>query len=354
MQKMALVPEGRLKSLSVPSKPRSVQSSRWDGPIFLMIPGTSCLATIVLSLRDKNHAPIEAPRPILAFSSSVEDDREMTLNRYGQHCRPFRHLSRGGGRRPSQEANVSSNFSEYGRCAVHSSNGNIYDDSRMGSDYTCLAGCRSALGFGLRASEAARRRGDRRAFGPESNAMLTSAVKVERTESRTPKPAGFAVHCFLWFLMAAGLAYLSSAQADPYQQCYFSIGLLAVFFVFKYVNPARRAARIFFLAIATFIVLRYLFWRVLYTIEFTDWVSFTCAIVLFLAELYGIVVFLIGNFVNVCPITRPPARLPPPEDLPSVDVFVPTYNENLVVLEATLLATLQMRYPAGESEGFSL
>jgi hypothetical protein len=32
----------------------SVQSSRWDGAIFLMIPGTSCLATIVLSLRDKN------------------------------------------------------------------------------------------------------------------------------------------------------------------------------------------------------------------------------------------------------------------------------------------------------------
>lgn len=200
--------------------------------------------------------------------------------------------------------------------------------------------------------EAASWRGDPRASGREFNAMLTSALKVERTESRTPKPTGFAVHCFLWFVIAAGLAYLSSAQADPYQQCYFSIGLLAVFFVFKYVNPARRGARIFFLAIATFIVLRYLFWRVLYTIEFTDWVSFSCAIILFLAELYGIVVFLIGNFVNVCPITRSPARLPPPEDLPSVDVFVPTYNENLVVLEATLLATLQMRYPSEKVKVF--
>jgi hypothetical protein len=33
-----------------------------------MIPGTSCLATIVLSLRNKNHAPIEAPRIILALT----------------------------------------------------------------------------------------------------------------------------------------------------------------------------------------------------------------------------------------------------------------------------------------------
>jgi hypothetical protein len=35
--------------------------------IFRMIPGTSCLATIVLSLRDKNHSPIEAPRITLAL-----------------------------------------------------------------------------------------------------------------------------------------------------------------------------------------------------------------------------------------------------------------------------------------------
>jgi|HubBroStandDraft_6_1064221.scaffolds.fasta_scaffold658442_2 hypothetical protein len=35
----------------------SVQSSRWDEAIFLMIPGTSCLATIVLSLRDKTIRP---------------------------------------------------------------------------------------------------------------------------------------------------------------------------------------------------------------------------------------------------------------------------------------------------------
>src|ERR1700722_9549928 len=43
----------------------SVHPSRWDVAIFFMIPGTSCLATIVLSLRDKNLSPIEAPRNYL-------------------------------------------------------------------------------------------------------------------------------------------------------------------------------------------------------------------------------------------------------------------------------------------------
>jgi hypothetical protein len=45
----------------------SVQSSRWDGTIFLMIPGTSCLATIVLSLRDKSFAHRSASQLLSAY-----------------------------------------------------------------------------------------------------------------------------------------------------------------------------------------------------------------------------------------------------------------------------------------------
>jgi hypothetical protein len=51
-----------------------VQSSRWDGAIFLIIPGTSCLATIVLSLRDKRHSTTEALLK-LAFKRSIHSGR---------------------------------------------------------------------------------------------------------------------------------------------------------------------------------------------------------------------------------------------------------------------------------------
>ena len=74
------VPEGRSKSLSVPQifvvetelmplQKRLVHLfNRPAGTgFFLMIPGTSCLATISLSLRDKNHPPIEVLRIILAL-----------------------------------------------------------------------------------------------------------------------------------------------------------------------------------------------------------------------------------------------------------------------------------------------
>jgi hypothetical protein len=36
-----------------------------------MIPGTSYLATVVLSLRDKSHSPIEAPHYQIPYSFSV-------------------------------------------------------------------------------------------------------------------------------------------------------------------------------------------------------------------------------------------------------------------------------------------
>jgi hypothetical protein len=46
--------------------------------IFLMIPGTSCLATIVLSLRDKNHPAIETPVETLDWSSQTPLGRKST------------------------------------------------------------------------------------------------------------------------------------------------------------------------------------------------------------------------------------------------------------------------------------
>ena len=184
---------------------------------------------------------------------------------------------------------------------------------------------------------------------PEIEGDAASQVSIELpTTSSSAKRSGLVLLILIWFLMGAGLAYLSAAQADPYPQFYFSGGLLVVLFIFKRVNPERRGPRLLFLAIATFIVLRYFFWRTLYTIEFTDWVSFSCAIILYCAELYGICVFLIGNFVNANPITRATIPLPPPSESPTVDVFVPTYNESPVILEATLLAALQMNYPAGK------
>jgi hypothetical protein len=101
--------------------------------------------------------------------------------------------------------------------------------------------------------------------------MFVAKTSSEMTRPPAQGSTGVALIFLLWFLLAMVVAYLSSARADPLPQGYFSIGLLVALFFFKRFNPERRTSRIFFLSLATFIVLRYLFWRVLYTIEFTDW-----------------------------------------------------------------------------------
>ena len=105
-------------------------------------------------------------------------------------------------------------------------------------------------------------------------------------------------------------------------------------------------ARIAFLSLAVFITLRYMIWRVTATISYFDPVSLIAAIALLLAEIYGVTVYFLGLFVNISPLRRTPVPLPVDQSQwPTVDVLVPSYNEPQDMLEITLLAALQMRYP---------
>jgi len=149
------------------------------------------------------------------------------------------------------------------------------------------------------------------------------------------------------------LAYLSSAEYSFRHQVLVSGGLLAALFAFRMAGRTL-PMRIGFLIISTFIILRYLFWRTFYTVEFTDWTSFLCALILYLAEFYGITVALIGNFVNIAPLKRQPVPLPEGVALPTVDVFIPTYNEAISLLEPTVMGAVQMRYHGGIKQVYVL
>jgi PilZ domain len=173
-------------------------------------------------------------------------------------------------------------------------------------------------------------------FASQPERIGTAQGRIEES-SRSGWIGGvLASLCLVWLALTGALVYLSSAWAEPQLEIYIGGGLLAVLFFLKRLDSEQRLPHLLFLAISSVIVLRYLFWRVLYTIEFNDWLSFTCAVILFAAELYGIIVFFIGCFINASPITRSPAPLPPPIELSTVDVLVPSYNESPAILEATL------------------
>jgi cellulose synthase (UDP-forming) len=106
----------------------------------------------------------------------------------------------------------------------------------------------------------------------------------------------------------------------------------------------RDAVAITTLTIGGFLTVRYIAWRIGYTVHFHGVASYLGALALLAAEIYGILLYFIGGLINA----RPRHREPPAVDydnLPTVDVFVPSFNEEPELLEVTLLAATQLDYP---------
>jgi len=91
---------------------------------------------------------------------------------------------------------------------------------------------------------------------------------------------------------------------------------------------------------------RYIWWRYTSTLNWDDPVSLVCGLVLLFAETYAWIVLVLGYFQVVWPLNRQPVPLPKDTARwPSVDLFVPTYNEDLSVVKNTIYAALGIDWP---------
>lgn len=91
---------------------------------------------------------------------------------------------------------------------------------------------------------------------------------------------------------------------------------------------------------------RYLYWRATDTLVFDTFLEAFLGIGLLLAEVYAWLILTLGFFQTIWPLDR--KIVPLPEDVstwPTVDVYIPTYNESLDVVKDTVLAAQNMDYP---------
>ncbi|RQR49240.1 UDP-forming cellulose synthase catalytic subunit [Burkholderia sp. Bp9126] len=92
---------------------------------------------------------------------------------------------------------------------------------------------------------------------------------------------------------------------------------------------------------------RYLYWRLTETASWEHPLDAVWGVLLILAEIYAILVLMLGYFQTAWPLQRKPVPLPASRDAwPSVDIFIPTYNEPLSVVKPTIYAALAIDYPA--------
>lgn len=120
-----------------------------------------------------------------------------------------------------------------------------------------------------------------------------------------------------------------------------------LFFVLALVFNFTERVRLILLFLTLYISWRYIFWRLSETIIYTGFFDFIGTLLLVLAEIYGITIASLGIFTSLNLLDRKPINIShvPIDELPSVDVLIPTYNENFDIVSNTALAASMLRYP---------
>ncbi|CAD7049945.1 cellulose synthase catalytic subunit (UDP-forming) [Pseudorhizobium endolithicum] len=150
---------------------------------------------------------------------------------------------------------------------------------------------------------------------------------------------------FLWAMGAICGIVLITLPVSPQAQMIAGLGVVALMGIIKLLN-AHGVWRLISLALGTTIVLRYVYWRTTETLPPIEQIEdFVPGILLYLAEMYNVLMLGLSLFIVAMPLPPRPSRADPSDYLPDVDVFIPTYNEDARLLANTLAAAKAMDYP---------
>ncbi|WP_421656784.1 UDP-forming cellulose synthase catalytic subunit [Leptothermofonsia sp. ETS-13] len=102
--------------------------------------------------------------------------------------------------------------------------------------------------------------------------------------------------------------------------------------------------------------IRYLYYRTFYTLNFDSWLDSIFCLLLYTAELYAILTLGLSYFQTLKIKERKPTDLStiPKEQWFSVDVYIPTYNEEVEIVRKTALGALAIDYPADKKQVYIL
>lgn len=146
------------------------------------------------------------------------------------------------------------------------------------------------------------------------------------------------------FILLVFLGFIIIVPTPHSSQVFLGLTLfLITLFLLKKQNEYVKLTIIFF---GIVISLRYFYWRTFNTINLDEGLlNAFLSIMLYLAELYSLIILLLGSFISLRLLEREPIPVEKREDYPTVDVFIPTYNEPVEIVKVTALAAMSMDYP---------
>lgn len=107
--------------------------------------------------------------------------------------------------------------------------------------------------------------------------------------------------------------------------------------------------------LAVLVSTRYIFWRTTQTLSFGSLPEFVFGTGLYLAEVYAWVILLLGFLQTSWSLDRPVIEPEgEPDTWPTVDIYIPTYNESLDIVRNTVFAAMDLDYPVDRYKVFIL
>ncbi|MEO0351187.1 MAG: UDP-forming cellulose synthase catalytic subunit [Cyanobacteria bacterium P01_A01_bin.15] len=109
-------------------------------------------------------------------------------------------------------------------------------------------------------------------------------------------------------------------------------------------------------ALSTITTLRYLYYRSTSTLNVDTWLDGFFSLLLFIAELYAIATLFLSYFQTLKIRDRKSIPLDrwPQEQWPSVDIYIPTYNEDVDIVRKTVIGALNIDYPTDKKTVYVL
>ncbi len=152
-----------------------------------------------------------------------------------------------------------------------------------------------------------------------------------------------------WAAASAAGIVLITLPVSLETQLVAGMSVLVAMMILKLLRPDG-IWRLVALAFGTAIVLRYVYWRTTSTLPPVNQIeNFIPGFLLYMAEMYSVLMLALSLFVVAQPLPPRPSRAKSDQSgdrLPSVDVFIPTYNEEPQLLANTMAAAKAMDYPA--------
>src|SRR5262245_18782006 len=142
-------------------------------------------------------------------------------------------------------------------------------------------------------------------------------------------------------LLVIGSPFLYSAivvPLSPWEQAQVSLAMIALALLAAFSQFMR--PQIIFLS--CFASMRYFYWRVSSTINLDSNSDAVVSLLLLSAEIYGLVILFLGYFQTIEVHERAPST---PQTFPTVDIFIPTYNESVDIVRRTVIGAPTIQYP---------